>query len=824
MRKHSSNRNGISHGCSLVIRGIVKKQMTLFAAFATAIFALSISAESFIVKDGKPLAEIVIAENPPRSVPIAAEQLQYYIQRISGAKLQIVNKATSAFPVKIYVGKSSYTDKMGINDKGLKYGAYKIISGKDSLVLLGHDADFTPYKTYVGLEKGRRKNYDDWDVVTKGKFYNPMIKGRYCKSLKLWASDARGSFNAVCGFLRKLGVRWYFPGEIGEIVPEKQNISIPKVNKTVHPDFAFRNLYFYYVDFHRGSREEVLWQMRLGLNDGKETIGIGSGFGHGLQNVLVRDKSDPTRFAIFDGKRNVKPPKGVGMPCLSSGSLFKATLKYARVVFDTYPDQRMIDIGPPDGYGSLCQCPLCKEKGTFDRGWSGRMSDYVWDFVNRVAKELYKSHPDRVVNVIAYSGYKQPPLKIDEMSPNLTITICRWRSNFTDPEVKRKSHELTDAWLKKLPSKEIYIWDYYLCNRRTGPWVGVPAYFPHVASEDLKFLKGKSKGEFIEISRNHYTWNVPWHALAVNHLNSYVTARLYWNADLDIEKLLKEYYDKFYGPAAEQMKAFVDYSEANWPRAIKEVKVIDEMRRLITSARKAAGEGIYGKRVQMLVEYMKPLVAKRAKLAQGRKNVPELIVKDLGKAKLKLDGRLDEPFWKDLKTHVLKNPLTGGKASVNTTFKVAWAGDSLYFGIVCHDPNMKELNIGSKEDGNTNIFNGDEIELLLDPPAHSYYQIAFSPSGAMLDLDRAKGINTKWASQITVASQINSGDWTLEMVVPIAGESQEALDSLLGISAGKPTAKSPWYFNLCRQRWHGKTRELSTFSPTGRDGFHVILK
>jgi len=41
----------------------------------------------------------------------------------------------------------------------------------------------------------------------------------------LWQFDERGSFNAVCGYLRSLGVRWYLPGEI---VPKMKSVPLPR--------------------------------------------------------------------------------------------------------------------------------------------------------------------------------------------------------------------------------------------------------------------------------------------------------------------------------------------------------------------------------------------------------------------------------------------------------------------------------------------------------------------------------------------------------------------------------------------------------------------
>jgi hypothetical protein len=77
-------------------------------------------------------------------------------------------------------------------------------------------------------------------------------------------------------------------------------------------------------------------------------------------------------------------------------------------------------------------------------------------------------------------------------------------------------------------------------------------------------------------------------------LNVYLTTRLWWEAGLDANALLDEYYTKFYGPAADEMKTFVEYCEANWNDAPDNSAVVTNMRSYLSAAQTAAGSsGIY---------------------------------------------------------------------------------------------------------------------------------------------------------------------------------------------------------------------------------------
>ncbi len=788
-----------------------------------AIFAcsVSVSGETFIVKEGQPQAEIVISEKPTRMAKLAAEELQTYVEKISGAKLAISNVPNETVPVKIYVGKSASTDQLKITDAGLVSGGFRMVSGKNYLVLLGNDTDFVikgPFHT-GGKMEADSPALIEWDKRTGRKWGFPtgMLAKEFNGDLKIWEEDERGSFNAVSEFLRMQGVRWYMPGEIGEIVPQKKNIVIPEINRTVQPDFRLRYPYQYGRMFGHTTREEVMWQLRLGIYDGPDPIVGGS---HGQRNVLSREemkKAHPEYYAIYGGKRD-----DGRRACLSSDGMVKETADYVRAMFDIY-DATVVSVMPEDGYVNLCQCDLCKGKDSPERGWTGQLSDYVWDFVNRVAKEVYKTHPDKKVSCFAYGAYLLPPEKIDMLSPNVVVGICQWRSDFQDPVVLEQFSKLREGWLKKLPpGSRLMIADYYLHGRPKSPFDGIPVFMPGLIAMDLKSLKGKSMGDFIEVYREQGTEIV---TLAALHLNLYVSSQFWWNADQELKPMLEEYYTLFYGPAREEMKAFIEYCEANWAGMRKSTDKIDKVYELLGKAQqKAPADSVYGKRIALISEFIKPLKELRAKVAEGHKNAlkAEGLMRD--KKDITMDGKLDEKFWDGVPSYDLKDLVTGKPLVSPGSFKVAWANDSIYFGIKCTDADMKNLNIGTKRNEDPNIWNGDCVEVLIETQTHSYYQFAISPSGAMMDLDRKRGTDSLWASDAQVVSYIGDDYWSLEVRIPVVGEQQEEIDPLHGVAGKKPAAEAPWYFNVCRQRIHGKDTEASAFSPTGVPRFHDAMK
>jgi hypothetical protein len=200
----------------------------IFCLLVAAGLAAEARGASFIAKDGNPLAEIIIATNAPRAAKFAAEELQAYIEKISGAKLAITNEAGKEIPVKIYVGKSKYTDGLKISDEGLKHGAYKMVPGRDWLALIGQDKAFTPPEPHMRGRDDLPRALGEWDKLTGEKFGFPHTQLYKFHGQGFWDYDERGSLNAVYAFLRSLGVRWYMPGDLGEIVPQKKKYRAAK--------------------------------------------------------------------------------------------------------------------------------------------------------------------------------------------------------------------------------------------------------------------------------------------------------------------------------------------------------------------------------------------------------------------------------------------------------------------------------------------------------------------------------------------------------------------------------------------------------------------
>ena len=187
---------------------------------------------------------------------------------------------------------------------------------------------------------------------------------------------------------------------------------------------------------------------------------------------------------------------------------------------------------------------------------------------------------------------------------------------------------------------------------------------------------------------------------------------------------------------------------------------------------------------------------------------------------------LDDDAWLNCPTAAmgqLRELQTGRQPVFGTTVKSAWIGNNLYFAIRCDEHPGEKLNIATTRNEDPATWYGDLVEILLETQSHSYYQIAVTPSGAIIDLDRGAERSAwfGWNSQAEVTTHVADDYWTVEIRIPVTQDENDPLHQVIG---HKPTASLPWHFNVCRQRIRDNGAEHSAFSPTGTDNYHVAMK
>ena len=157
---------------------------TLLSARLLAPLAALRADDAFLVKDGQARAEIVISDQPQRTVGGAAKELQSCIEKISGAHLPIVTTPGGNGMAKIFIGKSAHTAQLTISAADLKFGAYRIVTGADWMVLIGDDTEFTPVGPFAQNNGDIPRARAEWEALTNSKFGMPGA-GLYKHRMKL---------------------------------------------------------------------------------------------------------------------------------------------------------------------------------------------------------------------------------------------------------------------------------------------------------------------------------------------------------------------------------------------------------------------------------------------------------------------------------------------------------------------------------------------------------------------------------------------------------------------------------------------------------------
>ena len=104
-----------------------------------------------------------------------------------------------------------------------------------------------------------------------------------------------------------------------------------------------------------------------------------------------------------------------------------------------------------DGQRRLVQVP--RLSGSDDSGAEttrssamGVASDYFFTFVNKVAREVAKTHPDKYLSTLAYSEYAYHPARV-HLEPNVSVQMCLQSRHWWAPSSKENDARFYHDWV-----------------------------------------------------------------------------------------------------------------------------------------------------------------------------------------------------------------------------------------------------------------------------------------------------------------------------------------------------------------------------------------
>jgi hypothetical protein len=448
-----------------------------------------------LVDQGKSPYTIVVAANASPSERRAAQELQRFIEEMSGAKLPVVTDAKDVRGPKVLVGDSAAVKRLGVQ-----------------LPL----ADLGP---------------EGFVLRTRGP--NIIIAG----------GRQRGTMYGATAFLEKLGCRW-FTSEVSRI-PKTPTIRIDTMDVTEKPAFEYREPFF-------TEAFEKEWAARNRTNGDHSKLDASTGgklqyypFVHSFYELLPPDRyfaSHPEYYSLIDGKRRFDR----GQLCLTNAEVLRIATERVEQWIREHPEATIFSVSQNDWEG-WCECDRCRR---VEEEEGGKHMGPVLRFVNALAERIGQKHPDKLIDTIAYWYTEEPPLKARPVK-NVRIRlcpigICTSHSFASCPRSAYFQRNLK-AWAEI--TSQLYIWHY---NTNFSHYLLPFPDLDELSADIPIYQKNGVVGLFMQ---GAYAAGGGGEMAG---LKSYLLARLLWNPAVDANAVIDEYLKGVYGKAAPQMKAYLE--------------------------------------------------------------------------------------------------------------------------------------------------------------------------------------------------------------------------------------------------------------------------
>lgn len=479
--------------------------------------AVNAGAKTFVlVEEARPKATIVTALKPSTNAAAAARELQYYVRKMSGAELPIVTDEQDTTGPAILVGASRLTEKLadltipsGLTSQ-LREEGFLIHCRGDHLVLAGNDA-------------------------------GPYFGTRY----------------AVVELLHRLGVRWFMPGEFGEVIPQARTLAIAEMEVRQRPDFTMRNYWQHSHD--KMADEDYEWKIHHKMNP-KMQDWFGVPGDSSVRGYMPGKEVFKTHADWFALQRNGS--RDENMPCMSSTGMIAHFV--ARVKAEARAGKKFSAFAPDDGV-PRCYCERCQKVANGFDGYGSNdrdplveasISNEWFHFVDAVLDEVNKEFPDYKIATNGYANRDIPPeIAGFNRRHNLVVmfaNICACTMHaYDDPQCwqMQRQGQMLKQWGRLCDKVWLYNYNYtMLVSKFTiTPMV-------NRLRRNIPILKQWGLLGFHDQDEADWTLTgIP---------TRLVRAALEWDTKTDVDAFLGDFYTRWFGRAATPMKSYYDAFEA----------------------------------------------------------------------------------------------------------------------------------------------------------------------------------------------------------------------------------------------------------------------
>ena len=356
------------------------------------------------------------------------------------------------------------------------------------------------------------------------------------------AGNRRGVLYAVYTFLEDYcSVRWLTPD--CTVMPKTGVLKVTDLNVRYVPPLEYRA-----TDYpcHRDADFAVRnkyngTQTRLDEPRGGKIAY--SHFVHTFNSILnPRDHfaKHPEYFSMIKGKRTA----GRTQLCLTNPDVIAIARKTVRQWIKAAPGATIFSVSQNDWH-AYCQCPPCSKLAATEGSQAGPMIH----FVNAIADDIAKDHPDKLISTLAYQYTRKPPKHV-KPRPNVTVRLCSIECCFSHPlatcAYNRSFTDDLKGWSKVC--KHLSVWDYVIDYHHSV----MP--FPNLRSlqPNIRFFVDNGVTSVYEEA----AYFTPGTELA--ELRTWIMAKTLWKPDYDTDKAVNEFLEGYYGPAAKPIRKYID--------------------------------------------------------------------------------------------------------------------------------------------------------------------------------------------------------------------------------------------------------------------------
>lgn len=566
-----------------------------------------------LVDAEKPAATIVVQKDAGDLTRSAAADLRRYVQAISGVELPLNETGERVAGAALYVGSCAACNPSDMPDTNANPETYAIRVRDGSLFLLGRHDPATAFAVESFIEED-------------------------------------------------LGVRWFAPGELWEYVPKSTqgSLRIDVKSRVVTPDWSPR-----LWSGHEWTPDWKTWLLR------NKAVCVPPVPFRNMQNYIHKvfapekyAETHPEYYPLIDGKRWI-PSKDdrAWRPCESNPDVVRLTVEAAREYLDAHPEHNSFSLAMDD-INHLCGCDKCRAMDASPDDYARkRFSDRHYKFVNAVARELAKTHPDKFIGTLCYNIARELPATVDKLEPNVFISMTQCCAEWWRPGRKEKDMELTRRWRERCAHMSRY--DYM------GLGFLTPRVFPHAMAEGMKFDHALG---FEGVYNECYV------VLPNVAPMMWMVSKLQWNTALDADALLDEFYTRMFAEASAKMKGYYSLLEQSWmtrrvgrsgwghrnlatQACAMSLEDLDRAEELLDNARAAITDADVFRRVEIVAAGLQygAYFTRMYALARERDSVPATTADGAKAAELERLDKDREAFSKDamLRDDILGDSLRG---------------------------------------------------------------------------------------------------------------------------------------------------------------------